>query len=67
MLHPCLLPCSAKGHLLNAGICLLASADLATVRAGLERYADVDINFDHSREANFLAVSAGFCALRVLR
>lgn len=52
--------CSAKGHLLNAGICQLASADLHSVRAALERYAEIDLNFDHSREANFLAVSAGF-------
>lgn len=51
-------PCSAKGHLLNAGICQLAGADLHSVRAALERYAEIDLNFEHSREANFLAVRA---------
>ena len=50
-------PCSAKGHLLNAGICQLCSADVATIRAALDRYRDIDLNFDNSREANFLAVS----------
>lgn len=59
-----LLKYSAKGHLLNAGICLLCSADVHTIRAALDRYRDLDLNFDNSREANFLlsladAVDAG--------
>ncbi|EFN53423.1 hypothetical protein CHLNCDRAFT_53692 [Chlorella variabilis] len=53
-----LLKYSAKGHLLNAGICLLCSADVATVRGALERYCDTDINFDNSREHTFLAALA---------
>lgn len=57
-LSPCSAPRSAKGHLLNAGICLLCSADVATVRGALERYCDTDINFDNSREHTFLAVRA---------
>jgi hypothetical protein len=47
---------SAKGHLLNAGICLLASVNADAMRAGLERYCDLDINFDNSREHGFLSV-----------
>jgi hypothetical protein len=50
-------PRSAKGHLLNAGICQLCSADLATIRSALERYCDIDLNFDNSREHTFLVVS----------
>ncbi len=50
--------CSAKGHLLNAGICLLCSADVAKVRLALERYCDTDLNFDNSREHTFLTVRA---------
>ncbi|PSC74185.1 Alpha-soluble NSF attachment 2 [Micractinium conductrix] len=53
-----LLKYSAKGHLLNAGICQLCSADVATIRAALDRYRDIDLNFDNSREANFLAALA---------
>lgn len=49
-----LLKYSAKGHLLNAGICQLCSADLATIRSALERYCDIDLNFDNSREHTFL-------------
>lgn len=56
---------SAKGHLLNAGICLLCSADVHTIRAALERYRDLDLNFDNSREANFLSVRALFCEAAV--
>lgn len=53
-----LLKYSAKGHLLNAGICQLCCADLTTIRNALERYRDIDLNFDNSREANFLTTLA---------
>lgn len=49
-----LLKYSAKGHLLCAGICQLCSADLHTIRDAIERYRDIDLNFDNSRECNFL-------------
>lgn len=59
-----LLKYSAKGYLLNAGICQLCSADLITIRAAIERYKDIDVSFDSSREAKLLedmadAVEAG--------
>lgn len=50
-------PRSAKGHLLNAGICQLCSADVASIRAAIDRYRDIDLNFDNSRECNFLSAS----------
>lgn len=53
-----LLKYSAKGHLLNAGICQLCSADVATIRAAVDRYRDIDLNFDNSRECNFLSTLA---------
>ena len=52
---------SAKGHLLNAAICQLCSADLGSVRGALERYRDLDINFDNSREAGFVTVRFSCC------
>ena len=54
-------PCSAKGHLLCAGICQLCSADVASVKGALERYRDIDINFDNSRECTFLEVGVWCC------
>ena len=68
VLHPyrAAPPRSAKGHLLNAGICQLCSADVTTIRNALERYRDVDINFDNSRECNFLAVRLAGHAARGL-
>ncbi|KAL4424294.1 hypothetical protein ABPG75_001595 [Micractinium tetrahymenae] len=53
-----LLKYSAKGHLLNAGICQLCSADVATIRGAIDRYRDIDLNFDSSRECNFLSTLA---------
>ncbi|KAL4442687.1 hypothetical protein ABPG77_006681 [Micractinium sp. CCAP 211/92] len=53
-----LLKYSAKGHLLNAGICQLCSADVASIRAAIDRYRDIDLNFDNSRECNFLSTLA---------
>ncbi len=50
---PC---CSAKGYLLNAGICQLCNADVMTMRTAIERYKDIDINFDGSRECKLLEV-----------
>ncbi|KAK9801974.1 hypothetical protein WJX73_004688, partial [Symbiochloris irregularis] len=49
-----LLKFSAKGLLLNAGICQLCLADEVATRSALERYDDIDLNFPGSREANFL-------------
>ena len=49
-----LLKYSAKGHLLNAGICRLCYADADSVPAALERYKEIDITFSGSRECNLL-------------
>ncbi|GAB4813327.1 hypothetical protein N2152v2_000373 [Parachlorella kessleri] len=49
-----LLKYSAKGYLLNAGICQLCNADVMTMRTAIERYKDIDINFDGSRECKLL-------------
>eukprot|EP00887_Chlorella_sp_A99_P006953 scaffold2.g6953.t1 len=53
-----LLKYSAKGYLLHAGICQLASADVTTIRTALERYKDIDISFDGSRECRLLETLA---------
>jgi alpha-soluble NSF attachment protein len=45
-----LLRFSAKGHFLHAALCALCSMDPAGVRERLERYKDIDLNFDGSRE-----------------
>jgi len=49
-----LLRFSAKGHLLHAGLCALCAMDPAGVRDRIERYKDLDLNFDGSREAKLL-------------
>lgn len=49
-----LLKYSAKGHLLCAGICVMAHADLDRSREAIERYRDIDLAFDGSREAKLL-------------
>ena len=45
-----LLRFSAKGHLLHAALCSLVHAGPAPTRDRLERYKDIDVNFDGSRE-----------------
>lgn len=56
-----LLKYSAKGLLLNAGLCQLCLADEVAMRSALERYDDIDLNFANSREANFLKDLADAC------
>lgn len=41
---------SAKGYLLCAGICQLASNSVAGCREAIARYRDIDVTFDRSRE-----------------
>lgn len=49
---------------MNAGICMLCSADVLSVRSAIDRYKDIDINFDGSREGKFLEVSIAPCVKR---
>lgn len=49
-----LLRFSAKGHLLHAALCALCYMDPAAVRDRIERYKDIDLNFDGSREAKLV-------------
>ncbi|KAK9824875.1 hypothetical protein WJX74_002360 [Apatococcus lobatus] len=49
-----LLKYSAKGYLLNAGICRLCLSKDAGLRAAVERYEDMDLSFSGSREDNLL-------------
>jgi alpha-soluble NSF attachment protein len=46
-----LLRFSAKGHLLHAALCSLVHAGPEATRNRLERYKDIDLNLDGSREA----------------
>lgn len=59
-----LLKYSAKGYLLNAGICQLCLGDMVSVRNAIEKYKDIDISFGGNRECKLLedlaeAVEAG--------
>ena len=45
-----LLKFNAKGHLLNAGICCLATTDQVLINQKREEYEDVDYTFADSRE-----------------
>mmetsp|Transcript_9 Transcript_9/g.16 ORF Transcript_9/g.16 Transcript_9/m.16 type:complete len:312 (+) Transcript_9:113-1048(+) len=49
-----LLKFSARGYILNAGICLLCYASPSEIERKLEEYHDVDMQFGGSREANLL-------------
>eukprot|EP00803_Ostreobium_quekettii_P007256 evm.model.scf_4532.1 EVM.evm.TU.scf_4532.1 scf_4532:2310-6252(-) len=49
-----LLKYSAKGHLLNAGLCRLCYEDPEKFPAMLDRYKELDISFAGSRECNLL-------------
>mmetsp|Transcript_32473 Transcript_32473/g.58974 ORF Transcript_32473/g.58974 Transcript_32473/m.58974 type:complete len:301 (-) Transcript_32473:622-1524(-) len=49
-----LLKFSARGYLLNAGICLLNVLDVNAIDAKLDRYRDIDLQFSGSREAKLL-------------
>ena len=51
-----LLRFSAKGHLLHAALCALCSMDAGAVQDRLERYRDLDLNWDGSREAKLVEV-----------
>jgi len=45
---------SAKGYLLQAGICALCYASDDDMQIKLEQYKDIDLQFSGSREANLL-------------
>lgn len=49
-----LLKYSAKGYLLNAGICLLCYASADEIATKLDRYKEMDLQFAGSREATLL-------------
>lgn len=49
-----LLKYSAKGYLLNAGICLLCMGDPVEAQMGIEKYEDMDVSFSDSRECKLL-------------
>lgn len=49
-----LLKFGARGHLLCAGVCVLCHASDEDVRARIERYKDIDLQFAGSREAALL-------------
>lgn len=49
-----LLKFSAKGYLLNAGICLLCYAGVSEARDKIEAFKDIDFTFNGSRECNLL-------------
>jgi len=49
-----LLKYSAKGYLLNAGICRLCAADPVGVLNACQRYGDIDPTFPNSREEQLL-------------
>lgn len=49
-----LLKFNAKNHLLNAGICALATKDLVLVQMKWNDFQDIDYTFAESREGKFL-------------
>ncbi|KAI9895340.1 hypothetical protein PsorP6_019300 [Peronosclerospora sorghi] len=49
-----LLKFNAKSHLLNAGICALATKDMVLVQMKWEEFQDIDYTFADSREGKFL-------------
>mmetsp|Transcript_26984 Transcript_26984/g.76041 ORF Transcript_26984/g.76041 Transcript_26984/m.76041 type:complete len:289 (-) Transcript_26984:231-1097(-) len=49
-----LLKYSAKGYLLNAGICHLARGRQEDIFTAIDRYCDLDHTFDNSRECKLL-------------
>lgn len=54
-----LLKFSARGHLLNAGICHLAGSDQIAIQRAIEKYEDIDLQFAGSREGNLFRDLAG--------
>lgn len=58
-----LLKYSAKGHLLNAGICCLALKDQVLTTQKREEYDEIDFTFADSREGKLFNVRS--CGLRV--
>ncbi|KAF4315310.1 hypothetical protein BBO99_00007717 [Phytophthora kernoviae] len=49
-----LLKFNAKNHLLNAGICALATKDMVLVQMKWDEFQDIDYTFADSREGKFL-------------
>lgn len=50
-----LLKFSARGYLLNAGICAMCYTSAADMEAKLQKYRDIDLQFQASREDNLLS------------
>uniref|UniRef100_A0A7S0WRH7 Alpha-soluble NSF attachment protein n=1 Tax=Chlamydomonas leiostraca TaxID=1034604 RepID=A0A7S0WRH7_9CHLO len=50
-----LLKFSARGYLLNAGICVMCYASLDTIEQKIEKYRDIDLQFSGSREDTLLS------------
>lgn len=50
-----LLKYGVRGHLLNAGLCLLCKGDVVAITNALERYQDLDPTFSRTREYKLLA------------
>jgi alpha-soluble NSF attachment protein len=46
---------SARDHLLDAGICVLAKDDLVHCKESLERWCGMDYTFEDSREGRLFA------------
>ncbi|MEW5307248.1 MAG: hypothetical protein WDW38_002510 [Sanguina aurantia] len=49
-----LLKYSARGYLLNAGICLLCYANVEELSRKMDSYRDIDLQFERSREETLL-------------
>ncbi|RHY27358.1 hypothetical protein DYB32_006844, partial [Aphanomyces invadans] len=52
-----LLKYNAKSHLLNAGICAMASKDIVLVKQKIDEFNEIDYTFPDSREGKFLSVT----------
>ncbi|KAF0742977.1 hypothetical protein Ae201684P_000118 [Aphanomyces euteiches] len=53
-----LLKYNAKSHLLNAGICAMASKDIVLIKQKIDEFNDIDYTFPDSREGKFLTAMA---------
>jgi len=49
-----LLKSNAKKHFLNAGFCTLCTTDVVRMRQNIEKYKNMDVAFEGSRECNLL-------------
>lgn len=60
-----LLKFNAKGHLLNAGICCLATKDQVLVNQKRSEYDDIDYTFADSREGKLFNVRSHFIIVAI--